>query len=322
MDIAALPKVELHCHLDGILTPEMARAIRAEDPAFPVGPDDLGARYPVNSLERFLHWWGALEPTKGNLRYFYPIIAQYIAELKAQNVRYFELMVAHGELPRDPGEVVPAIQAFREWVDEQAGDDIQVEFLVALGRNKALDFWSIMADKVMALHEAGLIVGVALADLEIGYPVKPLHKHFARFHEAGLGIEIHAGEWVGPESVWDALEHGYPDRIGHGVTLFDDPKLIALFQERQIHVEMCPTSNLCTGSVACLEDHPIQQARDLGLNFSINTDDPGPFLNTMNGEYQLAADLFGFDETDFQQIYTNALAARFQPELRISSLLG
>ena len=108
-----------------------------------------------------------------------------------------------------------------------------------------------------------------------------------------------------------ALEHGYPDRIGHGVSLFQDPALVELFRERQIHVEMCPTSNIKTGSVARTEEHPIRRARDLGLNFSINTDDPGPFLNSLMSEYQLLAGVFGFDEADFQQIYENTLKSRF-----------
>jgi adenosine deaminase len=74
---------------------------------------------------------------------------------------------------------------------------------------------------------------------------------------------------------------------------------------------MCPTSNLKTGSVARIEDHPIRQARDLDLNFSINTDDPGPFLNSLTSEYQLLVDTFGFDEADFRRVYENTLKARF-----------
>ena len=169
-------------------------------------------------------------------------------------------------------------------------------------------------------HEAGLIVGVALAGPERGYPVKPFHSTFARFHRAGLRIEIHAGEWCGPESVWDALEHGYPDRIGHGVSIFQDPRLLDVIQERNIHLEMCPTSNLVTGSVACIAEHPIGRARDLGLGFSINTDDPGPFGCSMESEYALLSEEFGFTDGDFDRVYRNALEARFQPELRISPL--
>jgi adenosine deaminase len=160
-------------------------------------------------------------------------------------------------------------------------------------------------------------VGVAFAGPEIDFPVRPFTRSFRRFHEAGLGIEIHAGEWVGSESVWDALEYGYPDRIGHGVTLFNDPRLIEIFQERQIHIEMCPTSNLQTGSVARIEDHPIRLAYDLGLNFGINTDDPGCFLCSMNSEYNLISKVFGFDQTAWEQVYTNSLNARFQRTLRV-----
>jgi adenosine deaminase len=140
---------------------------------------------------------------------------------------------------------------------------------------------------------------------------------FPRFHEAGVGIEIHAGEWVGPESVWDALNYGFPDRIGHGVSLFEDEKLIALFQEKQIHIEMCPTSNFRTGSVSKLENHPIKRAHELGLNISVNTDDPGPFECSMNSEYDLLQSMFGFTEDDFKVIYNNSIGARFQKNLRV-----
>ena len=168
----------------------------------------------------------------------------------------------------------------------------------------------------MTLHEAGLIVGVALASENKEYNVKRLHSIFAQFHEAGLGIEIHAGEWLGSESVWDALEYGYPDRIGHGVSLFHDPKLLDLIRERDIHVEMCPTSNLKTGSISRIEEHPIGIAKELGLNMSINTDCPGIFECSMESEYELTEKLFGFGQNDFQKVLTDSLRARFQPELR------
>jgi adenosine deaminase len=80
---------------------------------------------------------------------------------------------------------------------------------------------------------------------------------------------------------------------------------------------MCPTSNLKTGSVPNIEAHPIRRARDLDLSFSINTDDPGPFECSLASEYELLAEMFGFDENDFRRIYTNSLEARFQAELRV-----
>ena len=182
-------------------------------------------------------------------------------------------MIPGAGLFRDEVEAVEKVQAFRDWVTRHEGGEIQVELLASSGRNKSPEQMRAHEERILALHKAGLIVGIALAGSERGYPVKPFHSTFARFHHAGLRIEIHTGEWRGPESVWDALDHGYPDRIGHGVSLFSeipdrvqDPRLVDVFQERQIYIEMCPTSNLKTGSVSRIEDHPIARARDLGLN--------------------------------------------------------
>ena len=315
MDIKALPKVELHCHLDGILGRSMLRDIRRDDPTFPIDPREFERAYPVRDLESFWNWWRFIDPIEGEFGHFYPILAKYIERLKAQNVRYSEIMIGSGEFSRDSAEAVDEVRAFREWADRQAGSEIQVEFLVVFGRNAPPDGVAALGNRLLALYEAGLIVGVAVAGPEQGNPIKPFRKTLARLHEAGLGIEIHAGEWCGPESVWDALEHGYPDRIGHGVSLFRDERLLDLVRERGIHVEMCPTSNFKTGSVSRIEDHPVRLARDLGLNFGINTDDPGPFECSVESEYELLAEVFGFDGGDFGMIYANSLGARFQREL-------
>jgi len=319
VNLKTLPKVELHCHLDGILDTGMVRDICQADPEFPIQPGELEQAYPIDDVESFFRWWDYIDPIQGRLACFYPILGRYIERLKAQNVRYSEIMITTGDFPRDTGKAVEEVAALREWVTAQEAGDVQVEFLAALGRHKSPQAIECLAESVLALHTHGLIVGVALVGPEPGNPVKPLHKTFARFHQAGLGIEIHAGEWCGPESIRDALAYGYPDRIGHGISLFQDPGLIEQFLERQIHVELCPTSNLKTGSISAIEEHPVGEARALGLNFSINTDDPGPFECSMESEYELLSSVFRFDANDFQRIYHNSLGARFQPELRIPS---
>ncbi|MCP4539613.1 MAG: adenosine deaminase family protein [Chloroflexi bacterium] len=318
MDVKPLPKAELHCHMDGILDREMVRDIRRDDPAFPIDPREFERAYPIYDLKSFWNWWNFIDPIEGKLENFYPILGRYVERLKAQNVCYAEIMLASGELAQDTVEAVEEVIAFREWIDQQEDDKIQVEFLVAFGRNATPDKVTKLAEKLVALYEASLIFGVAVAGPEQGNPIKPFQKTMAKLREAGLGIEIHAGEWCGPESVWDALDHGYPDRIGHGVSLFQDERLLDLVQERRIHIEMCPTSNLKTGSVARIEEHPVHLARELGLSFSINTDDPGPFGCSMVSEYELLSNVFGFNDEDFQTIYVNSLKARFQPELRVN----
>lgn len=317
LDTHSLPKIELHCHLDGLPDPEMIRAIRREDPSFPLDPDEVEKAYPVDTFEQFWEWLTFFKPIRRNLKMFYPVVKQHMQRLKAQNVRYAEWMISSGEIPEDPAEAVDTFHGFREWVNQQEQGEIQIEFIGTFGRGNTHETAMNRADRFLALHKAGLIAGVALAGPEPDNPLIKFKDVFKRLHDAGIKIEIHAGEWVGPESVWEALEYGFPTRIGHGVTLFQDERLIEMFAERQIHVEMCPTSNLKTGSISRIEDHPIQRARDLKLNYSVSTDDPGIFSCTMNSEYDLLATTFGFDEAEFKRIYANTAAARFNQTWRI-----
>jgi adenosine deaminase len=312
-----LQKAELHCHLDGILDRAMAWDIHRDDPAFPVDPREFERAYPVQDLESFWNWFSFIDPIEGELAHFYPILSRYIERSKAHNVRYLEVMIASSEVPRDPGKALETLGVLREWGNQQESGDIQVEFLVAFARNRPPERVAELGERILALYCAGLIVGVALAGPEQGHPIKPLRGTLARLHDAGMGIEIHAGEWCGPESVWDALTYGYPNRIGHGVGLFQDARLLDLVRERRIHIEMCLTSNLKTGSVARIQEHPVGKAKELGLSFGINTDDPGPFECSMASEYELLSTVFGFEEDDFRRIYADSLEARFQPQLRI-----
>jgi len=314
-----ISKVELHCHLDGILDPIMLLEMQRNGHTTPVNYEALQAVLPVHTFEDVVKWFDVADPPELNLEGFKPILACHIERLKSQKVIYSEIMVSAGTIGffnQDASEVVERVQDFRNFVNQLENREIQIEFLVAFGRTLTSERVEKLADRILMLYEANLIVGVALAGLEPNHPVKPFQRSFARFKEAGLGIEIHAGEWCGPESVWDAIEHGFPDRIGHGVAIWDDECLVKRFQEEQIHIEMCPTSNVKTGSVDCIEAHPVRQARELKLNFSINTDDPGPFECSMESEYQLLAEIFSFHENDFRAIKDNALKARFQPELR------
>jgi adenosine deaminase len=315
-EIEALPKVELHCHLDGIVDPPLLRELQRRGITLPLTPEALAAAYPVTDFASFVRWFEAGHPLAGALASYQPIIAQHIERLRAQRVVYAEIMVASGELPLDPAAAVDALQAFRAWVDKCEGGAIQVEFLVAFGRNKSPERIERIADRNLRLHDAGLICGVALAGPEQGYPVQPLARTFARYYEAGVPIEIHAAEWCGPESAWDALAYGFPRRLGHGTHAFADPRLVDEVAARALHVEMCPTSNLCTGSIARIEEHPIARAVERGLSVGVNTDDPGAFGCSMASEHALLARVFGFDVATLRQLSRNALAARFQPILR------
>jgi aminodeoxyfutalosine deaminase len=132
----------------------------------------------------------------------------------------------------------------------------------------------------------------------------------------GWGSKFTRGEHSGPESVADAVRFGRPNRLGHGLATFRDPALVDSIKSAGIHIEFCLTSNVCTEAISDLTLHPVPHALELGVSFSINTDDPGAFQCSVASEHQLLAAKFGFSADDFRTISYNSLAARFQPELR------
>lgn len=294
----------------------MLRVLQVEGLALTLSPEAFERAYPVHDFESFFAWFEAQRPLKADFELYGHIARLHVERLKVQRVVYAELFVASISL--DVDRALDEVARLRETVDACESGQIQVEFLNAWRRNRDMESTEQIATRNIRLFEAGLICGVAVAGPEPGSPIARIARVMDRYHEAGLPIEIHAAEWCGPESVWDALEHGHPRRIGHGTHAFDDPALVERLVEREVHVEMCPTSNLRTGSIARIEDHPIRRAFDAGLDVSVSTDDPGAFGCSMDSEYALLAERFGFTADELIRLGANGVRARFQPELRMA----
>jgi adenosine deaminase len=290
----------------------MLRAFAAEGNPLPLPVEYLLPVWPVRSQAEWVERYDplvarCLMPLDRRLR----VYAAHVANLRRQNVAYAELMVSGLLAPAEPEVVaVQRFQAVRQAIDEAANGQIQVEMLACFGRGP-LERASVQARRILTLARERLIVGVALAGAETACTVESLAPIFAGFRDAGLGIEIHAGEQAGPPSVWDALEHGRPDRLGHGVRAFEDARLVEILCKRGVHLEFCLTSNLRLGVVSALQEHPLARARALGMSFSINTDDPGPFGCSMESEVELATHTFALTGEDRAQIRKNTWRARF-----------
>jgi adenosine deaminase len=289
--------------------------VRASGQAILVEPQSLSAVYPVRGLDGFRRFVEVLRPYhSAPPEAMRPILAAHVQSLREQHVVYTELMISPAMF--GAGGLLTGFQQWREWSLEMEQGQIQIEFLMVVPRSLAPDALERDTVSFSELRRRDLIAGVALAGPEGGESIGRFETAFLRWRDAGLGIEIHAGEHSGPESVWDALRHGRPDRLGHALSAFQDPELIDDLRSNCVHIELCPTSNLCTGAVNSMEQHPAGRARQAGLSFSINTDDPGAFECSMSGEYARVANAFGFSSGDFSEIFRHSLSARFARKLR------
>lgn len=313
VDVAALPKAELHCHLGGVLDPEMVRDLEAAGHGLGLDAAALERCYTVRSISDFVDVYSAyidgfLRPRDAKLL---PLLVQQVRRWNRQRVTYAELFVSDILLSRDDlGELIALYQLYRDTARAEAAPDLAVSLVACVGRGP-LDRLARQTERIIALYRARAICGVSLAGFE-EQPLEPAEPLLRRLRDTGMGIEIHAGETGGPASVWDALRYGYPHRLGHAVTAFHDERLIDAIAEAGIHLEFCPTSNLRLGCIPRIEAHPLLAARRRGLGFSINTDDPGAFQCSLTSELELAVRHFGLTRADLLAIHADTVAAGFQ----------
>ena len=151
------------------------------------------------------------------------------------------------------------------------------------------------------------LVGFGLGGPEIGVPRPQFTPYFDQARAAGLHSVPHAGETTGPETIWDALRDLKAERIGHGTSAVQDPVLLAHLAEHRIPLEVCPTSNIATGAVGRLEEHPIIEMSRAGVVVTVNSDDPPMFATSLNREYEIAAWLLDLDEPGLAELARTAV---------------
>lgn len=315
----AVPKVELHCHLIGVLTPALLRDLHASGEEILVAPESAKPVALGEGPDGFGEWLVRVEPYKtASWRTYLPILGWHIEQLIAQGVVYTELMISPMMFSRDFGELAEEFSEFRTWVRECEAGRIQLEFLFLVPRSLPDEFIAKDTERCILLAKEDGIAGISIAGLETDQPATRFSRMCRELKDHGLGVEIHAGELGGPEEVIEAIDVCGADRIGHGIAAFEDQDLVARLRDEQVHLEFCPTSNLKMGAAVSIQQHPIGLARELGLNFSINTDDPGAFGCTMASEFQLVAEHFGFSSSDFESVARNSLASSFAKQIRVS----
>jgi adenosine deaminase len=318
--LQALPKVDLHRHLEGSLRLETLAGIAREHGV------DLPS-YDLDELRPYVQVTGDYQPgfhsflEKFNLlRRFYQtrqaierIAYEAVADAASDNVKYLELRFNPVALARTQGFSYGDVM---DWVWEasqraQADHDIFVRLIVSITRQEPETAAAIL-DATLQHMDRG-IVALDLSGDEVNYPLAPFIPVFRRAREGGLGLIVHAGEAGGAENVREAINLIDPQRIGHGVRCIENSDVVRLVRQRDVTLELCPTSNLQTGAVQLMSYHPLLDLYRLGVKVTINTDDPSVSDTTLTDEYRLAVMGTGLRISDIKVMIMTAVQAAFLP---------
>ena len=298
---AQLPKAELHLHLEGAVDAETLHEL---DPATPL--EELRALYRYPDFNAFLKTFGAVVTRLARPEDYALVTRRLLERLAAQNVRYAEIIIAAGVVLWKKQEFGPIFDAIH---DAARGSPVKVRWILDAVRQFGVEpAWEVA--RLAAARQDRGVVAIGIGGSEERGPAEWFKDVFAFAKSAGLHLTAHAGESGGPESVWEALVLG-AERIGHGIAAVRDPELLRHLRDRDIPLEISITSNLVTGVVARLEDHPIRALYDAGVPIVLNTDDPAMFGCTLTDEYRLAARAFGFSERELRGIAENGFRYGF-----------
>jgi aminodeoxyfutalosine deaminase len=298
-----IPKAELHVHLEGSVEPETLHEL---DPS--TSMEEFRALYQYADFEAFLKTFGVIGKCLRTPEDYGLITRRLLERLAAQNVKYAEIIVAAGVVLWKGQEFAPIFDAIAA---AAIGSPVEVRWILDSVRQFGVEPAMAVARLAAERQERG-VVAFGIGGSEERGPAEWFTDVFAFARGAGLRLTAHAGESMGPESVWAALRLG-AERIGHGIASVHDPALLCHLRERDIPLEISITSNLVTGVVARLEDHPVRQLFDAGVPIVLNTDDPAMFRCSLVDEYRLAARAFGFTEAELRAIAANGFRYAFTP---------
>src|SRR5687768_11546778 len=317
----ALPKVELHRHLEGSLRLDtMVDIARQHGITIPADVLRLSTLVQVQeedkfTFQNFLSKFNTLRMFYRSPDAIHRITHEAIEDAAKDNVRYMELRFTPVALSR--AERFP-LQDVIDWVMTSAKDaakkhDVIVRLIASVNRHESTE----LAEQVAWISAAYIKDGIVALDLagnEAEFPSEPFYGIFKEARQAGLHVTIHAGEWGPATNVKEAIEELGTDRIGHGVRVLEDQNVMALAKERGTAFEVCLTSNYQSGVTASLDTHPLMSMLDSGLNVTINTDDPSISRITLSHEYYTACEDLQMPQNMLRQRIVAAAQASFLAE--------
>ena len=318
-DLRALPKVDLHVHLEGAMRP--ATVVELAERYGVQLPEGLRqGRYEFRDFRHFIDEFVAGLSCLREPEDFRRVALEFCEDEAAQGVRYVEVTFSlpdHRGRIRDWDETLVAVLEGLAQGERRFGVVGRVIVDVVRGIDQA---FSRRAMEVAAAHVGDGVIGIGLGGEEAEFPPEPYSEIFRDGIARGLHSIPHAGEMAGPESIRGAIDALAAERIGHGIRILDDPALVEDVRERGIGLDVCPTSNLMTRAVPSLDVHPLPAMLDAGLLCTLASDDPSMFHSFLVDEYEVGRRVFGFDDRRLAELARNGVDAAFADEALVRAL--
>jgi adenosine deaminase len=321
--ITRMPKVELHLHLEGSITPATLLRIAERNDVDLPARDEAGVAqlFQYKNFHEFLTVFMILARSLKHGEDFELLAYELGHHLADQNVRYAEVMISAFQYYSrgvDLDEVVQGAAAGFAHAQRERGTQVALAF--DYGRQFGVETaWKVLEIAVRNMRHG--LISWSIGGDEVNYPPELFTEVFAAARQAGLRLMAHAGEVVGPPSIWGAVDALGCERLGHGIRSIEDPALLDHLRARGVVLDISPTSNVRTGAAPSLSAHPLRQLFDAGVQITLNTDDPTFFNTTLNDEYRLVAREFGFDADELTTLALNGVRAAFLPESQKQALL-
>jgi adenosine deaminase len=313
-----IAKAELHCHLEGSIAPTLAMKL-AERNGLAL-PDGLMRRDGTYEWRDFLGFLTAYDRVCTALRTprdFSDVIYSYLAGVAAQGAVYVEIFCS-------PERPIMLNMPYTVWLEALSdGIDRAERDFGIVGRIVAICIRHLGPDRALTLAKTVIadphpyIVGFGMGGDEAKFTPADFAPAYRLMHDKGYGCTVHAGEVVGPESVWASLRDLPVTRIGHGVRSSEDPKLLDELARRGTVLEVCPGSNIALGIYPDRAAHPLHRLIEAGVRVTLNSDDPPFFHTTLGAEYDQA----GLGDEALRRITRTAIEASFADSATKARLL-
>jgi adenosine deaminase len=315
--IRRMPKAEIHVHLEGSVRPATLLELARRNGVQPPAGDEAGLRefFLFRDFPHFIEVYIAVCSCLRTPEDFATIVRELGEDAAAQNIRYLEIHFNPETNVRKRGldfhQMLAGMNRGRAEARERWG--VEMRWIADGVRDSETSPYSVTqtVDWIAPLSADDGVVALGLGGNEVGYPPAPFVADFARAREAGLHTVAHAGETTGHTTICDSLDFLGVERIGHGVRAVDNLVLVERLARDRIPLELCPTSNLCTGVVTSFADHPFWALDEAGVIVTVNSDDPPLFGTTLTDEFLVLARHWGYDADGIQRIALNAVDAAF-----------